>query len=244
MFKQSRLLKKLDHTLLAVVALIIIFSLVIIFSATKDDIALSSNFTKQIINVAVGMVAMIVMFSINYEDLAKHMKHLYILNLILLGAVIFMGDSALGAQRWIEIGPFRFQPSEFSKLFIIICFAAFLNSRQGRLSKFRDLIPCFAFIGVPLLLVLKQPDLGTSLVFMAIMFGMLFAAGARPWLLLGLIVGSLGFVSLWIWAHFWLEANSAYHLWIPLKDYQLTRLTIFLNPWADPLDGGYHVIQR
>jgi len=243
MFKQSRMFKKLDQTLLAVVALIIIFSLITIYSATKDDALLKNDFVKQILNIIIGLVAMIFMLNINYEDLAKHMKPLYILNLLLLGAVIFMGDSALGAQRWIEIGSFRFQPSEFSKLIIIICFAAFLNSRQGKLNRLRDLLPCFAFIGVPTLLILKQPDLGTSLVFMAIMFGMLFAAGARPWLLALLIVGGLAFVSLWIWAHFWLEANSAYSLWIPLKDYQLRRLTIFINPWADWLGDGYHVIQ-
>lgn len=243
MFKQSRMFKKLDQTLLAVVALIIIFSLITIYSATKDDALLKNDFVKQILNIIIGLVAMIFMLNINYEDLAKHMKPLYILNLLLLGAVIFMGDSALGAQRWIEIGPFHFQPSEFSKLIIIICFAAFLNSRQGKLNRLRDLLPCFAFIGVPTLLILKQPDLGTSLVFMAIMFGMLFAAGARPWLLALLIVGGLAFVSLWIWAHFWLEANSAYSLWIPLKDYQLRRLTIFINPWADWLGDGYHVIQ-
>lgn len=243
LFKQSRLLKKLDHTLLAVVALIIIFSLVVIFSATKDDTVLKKDFIKQILFVVIGMGAMIFMVNINYEDLARHMKKLYILNLILLGAVIFMGDSALGAQRWIEIGPFRFQPSEFAKLIIIICFAAFLNSRQGKLRSFKDLMPCFAFIGAPLILILKQPDLGTSLVFMAIMFGMLFAAGARPWLLFCLVAGGLAFVSLWIWAHFWCEANSSFHLWIPLKDYQLNRLTIFLNPWDDWHGDGYHIIQ-
>ncbi len=243
MFKQSRLLKKLDHTLLAVVALIIIFSLVTIYSATKDDAVLKNDFVKQILNIVLGLIAMIIVLNINYEDLAKYMKPLYVINLVLLGAVIFMGDSALGAQRWIEIGPFRFQPSEFSKLIIIICFAVFLSSRQGKLNKFKDLIPCFAFIGVPVLLILKQPDLGTSLVFMAIMFGMLFAAGARPWLLVCLIAGSLAFVSLWIWAHFWFQANYAYDLWIPLKDYQLKRLTIFINPWVDWHGDGYHVIQ-
>ncbi len=243
MFKQSRLFKKIDQTLLVVVALILIFSLVTIYSATKDDELLKNDFVKQIINITIGLVAMVFVLNINYEDLAKHMKPLYILNLIILGAVIFMGDSALGAQRWIEIGPFRFQPSEFSKLIIIICFAVYLNSRQGKLNRFRDLIPCFAFIGIPMLLVLKQPDLGTSLVMLAIMFGMLFAAGARPWLLVLLIVGGLAFVSLWIWAHFWFEANSAFDLWIPLKDYQLKRLTIFLNPWADWYGDGYHVIQ-
>lgn len=243
MFKQSRLLKKLDQTLLVVVALIILFSLVTIYSATKDDTVLKNDFFKQIINIVIGLAAMIFMLNINYEDLAKHMKPLYIINLVILGAVIFVGDSALGAQRWIEIGPFRFQPSEFSKLIIIVCLAVFLNSRQGKLNRLRDLIPCFAFIGVPTLLILKQPDLGTSLVFMAIMFGMLFAAGARPWLLVCLIVCSLAVVVLWIWAHFWLEANSSYNLWIPLKDYQLRRLTIFINPWVDWHGDGYHVIQ-
>jgi rod shape determining protein RodA len=242
-FKQSRLFKKLDQALLAVVALILIFSLVTIYSATKDDTLLKNDFFKQIVNILLGLVAMVFVLNINYEDLAKHMKPLYILNLIILGAVIFMGDSALGAQRWIEIGPFRFQPSEFSKLIMIICFAVFLNSRQGKLNRLRDLIPCFAFIGVPTLFILKQPDLGTSLVFMAIMFGMLFAAGARPWLLALLIVGGLAFISIWVWAHFWFEANSAFNLWIPLKDYQLSRLTIFLNPWADWHGDGYHVIQ-
>lgn len=263
MFKQSRLLKKLDHTLLATVAVIILFSLVIIYSATKPADFLTAAgavvkstapfafVKKQIFNILLGFGAMIFMLYIQYEDLARHMKILYVLNLIILGAVIFAGDSALGAQRWIEIGPFRFQPSEFSKLIIIICFAVFLSSRQGKLNRLRDLIPCFAFIGVPMLLILKQPDLGTSLVFMAIMFGMLFAAGARPPLLIGLIVGGFFLVSLWIWAHFWVEANAPvyilghefHNLWVPLKDYQLKRLTIFINPWQDWHGYGYNVIQ-
>ncbi len=243
LFKQSRLLKKLDYTLIAVVALIIVFSRIIIYSATKDDTVLRKDFIRQILHIVIGIGGLIFILNINYEDLAKHMKKLYLLNLILLAAVIFVGDSAMEAQRWIQLGPFRFQPSEFSKLIIIVCFAAFLSKRQGRLKRLKDLIPCFAFIGLPLLLILKQPDLGTSLVFMAIMFGMLFAAGARPWLLFCLIAGSLAFVSLWIWAHLWCEANTAFHLWIPLKDYQLNRLIIFLDPWVDPHGLGYHIIQ-
>lgn len=243
MFMQSRMLKKLDHTLLVTVAIIMAFSLVIIYSATKDDEVLRGDFTKQIVHILLGLGVMVFVLYVQYEDFIKHIKLLYILNLVMLGAVLFVGDPTMGAQRWLEIGPFTFQPSEFSKLLIIICFAVFLNSRQGKLNRLRDLIPCFAFIGVPMLLILKQPDLGTSLVFLAIMFGMLFAAGARPALLLGLIIGGLSLASLWIWAHFWFEANTSYSLWIPLEEYQLLRLIIFINPWPHWHGAGYQVIQ-
>jgi len=255
MFKQSRLLKKLDHTLLAVVAIIILLGLVVIYSATKPSDLLPAAeaasraedpfaFVKrQVIWVLLGAGAMFMMLYIQYENLAKHMKFLYGLNLVMLAAVNFVGHSALGAQRWIEIGFFRFQPSEFSKLIIIICFASFLSSRNKKLNRLRDLVPSFAFFGLPVLLILKQPDLGTALVFMAIMFGMLFVAGARPWLLTGLIAGGIGTVSLWIWAHFWLAANRGIQLWIPLKEYQLKRLIVFINPWKDWHGAGYNVIQ-
>jgi len=256
MFKQVRLLRKLDHTLIAVLTMIILFCLTVMYSATKETDLLEYgsgyyHVIRQLFWVFLGLGAMLFMLGIQYEDLAKHLKALYVLNLIMLGAVLFVGHSALGAQRWLPLGPFKFQPSEFSKLIIIICFAAFLVQREGKLSRLKDLIPCFVFIGVPMLLILKQPDLGTSLVFMAIMFGMLFAAGARPLLLIGLMVGGLSVISLWIGAHFWVEANGPVYIagheisniWIPLKDYQLKRLTTFFNPWQDWHGEGYHIIQ-
>ncbi|HPZ43347.1 MAG TPA: rod shape-determining protein RodA [Bacillota bacterium] len=255
MFMQSRMLKKIDYTILFTVIIIISYSLIIIYSATKPVELLSMAGSqvvnqdplgvvkKQVLNVMLGFVAMAVLLCQHYENLSKHVKLFYVVNLIMLASVIFMGHSALGATRWIEIGSFRFQPSEFAKLIIIICFAAFLVPRVGKLNRMRDLLPCFAFFVLPLGLILKQPDLGTSLVFLAIMFGMLFAAGARPLLLISLIVGGLGTVSLWIWAHFWLLANRGFNLWVPLKDYQLERLLIFIDPWKDPLGDGYHVIQ-
>lgn len=245
----------MDYTVLATVVIIIVYSLIVIYSATKPAEVLpmagvvgSSEdhfelIKRQVLNVVMGFLAMAVMIYIHYENLSKHINNLYILNLIMLGVVLFKGHSALGATRWIAIGPFNFQPSEFAKLIIIICFAAFLVPRVGKLNRLRDLIPCFAFIALPLAFILKQPDLGTALVFLAIMFGMLFAAGARPLILISLIAGGLGSASLWIWAHFWLLANRGFNLWMPLKDYQLKRLIIFINPWKDPLGDGYHVIQ-
>ncbi|MDI9447991.1 MAG: rod shape-determining protein RodA [Bacillota bacterium] len=255
MFMQSRMLKKIDYNILFTVIIIISYSLIVIHSATKPVELLSvadsqvvnqdplGVVKKQVLNILLGFIAMAVLLYQHYENLSKHVKLLYVLNLIMLASVLFMGHSALGATRWIEIGSFRFQPSEFAKLIIIICFAAFLVPRVGKLNRLRDLVPCFAFFALPLGLILKQPDLGTSLVFLAIMFGMLFATGARPLLLISLIAGGLGSVSLWIWAHFWLLANRGFNLWIPLKDYQLERLLIFIDPWKDPLGDGYHVIQ-
>ncbi len=245
----------MDFTLIITVIMIMLFSMIIIYSATKPAELLSAAGTqvssgdplsfvkRQFFNILCGLAAMGFMLYIHYEDLAKHVKLFYILNLIMLATVIFFGNSAMGATRWISIGPFRFQPSEFSKIIIIICFAAFLAQRNERLNRLRDLIPCFAYIGLPMLLILKQPDLGTSLVFMAIMFGMLFAAGARPMLLAGLITGGLSLASLWIWSHLWFKAHSSFNIWIPLKPYQLERLIIFVNPWQDWHGDGYHVIQ-
>lgn len=142
---------------------------------------------RQLLGVVLGIIGMLMILYIDYEDMGKYTKHLYVFNIIMLLAVFIVGHTALGAQRWIIIGPLQFQPSEIAKIIIIITFADFLTRREGKLNRLRDLIPCFAFVGVPMVLVLAQPDLGTSLVFLAITFGMLFVAGARPALLLGLI---------------------------------------------------------
>jgi len=173
----------------------------------------------------------------DYEKLAKHMWFLYVLNFLMLAAVIVMGYSTLGAQRWIQLGPVQVQPSEFSKLIIIITFASFLVDRGERLNRLRDLIPCFIFVGVPLLLILKQPDLGTSLVFVAIMFGMLYIAGARSALLAAVIIIALVLILGWLMAHYY------YDVWVPLKDYQFNRLVAFLDPWKYWNEDGYQVIQ-
>ena len=131
-------------------------------------------------------------------------------------------------QRWISIGPISIQPSEFSKLIMIVCLASVLEERVGKLNTLDDLMPVAAYIGVPFLLVLKQPDLGTSLVFMAIFFGMVFVSGIRLKLLFGIF--GVGIAALPILWHF-------------LKDYQKMRIMVFMDPNVDPLGSGYHIIQ-
>ena len=221
----------MDFTLLMAALGIIIMSLVIIGSATHINTPGEERYyfvQRQGIFTILNIAAAAFFMNFDYKMLQGYGKKLYIFNLVMLLAVMLVGQSALGAQRWISIGPISIQPSEFSKLIMIVCLASVLEERVGKLNTLDDLMPVAAYIGVPFLLVLKQPDLGTSLVFMAIFFGMVFVSGIRLKLLFGIFgVGSAALPILW---HF-------------LKDYQKMRIMVFMDPNVDPLGSGYHIIQ-
>ena len=235
----SKLFKSLDYILLITVGLILVMGFFVLDSATVNASArLGRNFVqRQVIAAIIGMIAFFIILFINYSKLAKYALHMYVLNIVLLLAVLILGEETKGAKAWIPLGPFNFQPSEMVKILLILGLAQFLSSRVGKIKTLKDLIPVFIYVGVPLLLILKQPDLGTGLVYIAIMFGMLLAAGASPWLLGFLIGGGAGLVSLAIYAHY------AWGLWLPLKDYQLMRLVVFVDPMIDPKGWGWNVIQ-
>ncbi|SFG76594.1 rod shape determining protein RodA [Desulfotomaculum arcticum] len=256
----KRLIKNLDFTLIGVTAIIIIWSLIVIGSASTDYgwwmrlgfdmnklqeasvfqrlLWMKKEFVyKQFISVLIGTCAAMAVVYIPYEDWRKYTKHLYVINLLMLGSVLVLGQTAMGAQRWIDIGFFRFQPSESAKLIIIIVLADFLANKEGKLRNFKELLPCFVYVGLPMGLILLQPDLGTSLVFTAILFGMLFIASSKPLLITGIFSGGLAAVIGLVWSHL------KFGTWIPLHDYQLNRLIIFLDPWSDIQGAGYHVIQ-
>lgn len=228
----KRFLKRLDYPLLFATLAIIIYSLIIISSATHINNPTEERFyfvQRQgifaLINI--GLAAFFLQF--DYRGIQQYGQKLYIFNLVMLVAVMAFGTTALGAQRWLALGPIMIQPSEFSKLIVIICMAAMLESRMGTLNSLRDLLPIAVYIGIPFVLVLKQPDLGTSLVFMAIFFGMVIACGIRWRILIGIIMaGIASFPILWNYV---------------LKEYQKTRLYVFIDPNIDPLGSGYHIIQ-
>lgn len=238
---ERKLLKNIDYKLIITIILIIAYGLLIISSATHVTMKKGDNkyfyVYRQIIWVLAGMFLLIMVLRSHYADLNKFTKVLYVGNLALLLAVKFMGHNTLGAQRWISVGGVPIQPSEFAKIIIIITFAGFLASREGKLEKFKDLIPCFIFVGVPLGLILKQPDLGTALVLVAIMFGMLFIAGAKPRILISLIL--LGAITVSGILYY----DIKYGKKLVFEPYQQTRLTIFLDPTKDPMNAGYQMIQ-
>lgn len=225
----KRWLRRMDFTLIIATIAIIVMSLVIIGSATNSEPEGIHFVQRQglfaVLNVAVAVFCM----NFDYKMLQRYGKKLYIFNLVLLGAVMLAGHSALGAQRWIQMGPITIQPSEFAKLIMIVSLASLLEEKMGKLNTLSDLLPVIAFVAVPFLLVLKQPDLGTSLVFIAIFLGMIFACGVNL-KLLGWIFGS-GLV---------LAPFFGFFL---LKDYQKMRIRVFLDPNVDPLGSGYHIIQ-
>lgn len=220
---------------------------------------------------AIGLAVALWIARMRYEYLLSWRWIIYAAVNVSLVAVIFIGTVGLGAQRWITIGGFNVQPSEFAKLGMIITLAAMLSDRDA--STLPSMGRSLAVTAVPWALVFIQPDLGTSLVFGAIVIGMLYWANVNPgWLVLmvspivaailyhlnlpaWLIWSSLMGLTAWLtlpWRLFSTILATAASLisgkigdvfWNLLQDYQKDRLVLFLDPDKDPLGGGYHLIQ-
>jgi rod shape determining protein RodA len=224
----ARLRKNLDVPLLLTTLLIVAMGILTIYSASHASPG--RFYQKQVIWFCLGVVGMGLAAWMDYTRLPRFSRTLYILNLLPLLFVMKFGEEKKGAIRWIEFGGFQFQPSEFSKIIMIVCLAVFLSARQHEIRKFSTLAYSFLYIGVPTFLIFRQPDLGTSLVLVAIWFGMTFIAGAKlNHLAVFLLTGLLLFTCMW---HFNI-----------LKDYQKNRMSAFLNPEIDPKETGYHVLQ-
>lgn len=221
-------IKKMDHTLLLKIFLIIILSLTAVYTATAHRTI--SFFKKEIIWTCIGVSVYFVVSFIDYRKYAKYYKFIYVINILMLVAVYIFGDEAKGAKRWIDLGIISIQPSEFAKLFLVLSFAEVLILNYGK--SFRGLKDMI-FSGIHILpifiLVVNQPDLGTSLVLIFIYFVMIFIHGI-DWKTIWQVV-ILGVASVPV-AYFFL-----------LKDYQRTRIETFLNPEADLMNSGWNVVQ-
>jgi rod shape determining protein RodA len=215
--------KNIDYVLLLIVFVLVLFGLIIVYSASFQDSDRAGEFNRQLVYFFIGLALLVFFTSTDYRTLLKLEIYLYISSIIILLLVIFIGHSALGAQRWISFGSFSFQPSEFAKIILIISLTSRL-SRENAL-KFEELAGTFLYVGLPMILILMQPDLGTALVLIAILFAMLFVRGFNP-----LYIGGLAL-------------TGAAVLPFILKDYQKQRLLTFLNPQQDPAGAGWNIIQ-
>ena len=227
--RARRLVRYLDPILIGVTVLLVAFGLVMVYSTTRSGPHPLAFVENQAVHLIAGLLVGAALIAIDYRAIAASSRWLYAVNLGTLAAVLVLGRTSLGAQRWIALGPLgEFQPSEFAKLVIVITLAKHLADRPGPYESLRDLLPFLAHIALPVFLIFRQPDLGTALVYGAIFAGMLYAGGARRRDLAVLAAGAVALAPV---------------LWHLLKEYQRRRLMVFLDPSLDPLGSGYGILQ-
>lgn len=201
------------------------YGLLVLYSASGGS---ERMFTNRIIQVCLGLGVMLVMAMFPPRFYEKLSPYLYVVCIILLVLVDLVGETSKGAQRWLNLGFVRFQPSEIAKLAVPLMVAAYLGKRSLP-PDFRDTAIALAMIIVPTLLVAAQPDLGTSILVCAAGVFVLFLAGLS-WKLIGAgVVFLAGFIPI-MWFYL-------------MHDYQKTRVMTLIDPEKDPLGAGYHIIQ-
>jgi rod shape determining protein RodA len=223
------LARRLDWTLLLAAAGLVVYGLWAIGGMTASD-------HRQAVYAGVGAVGLVLCLFIDPDVYRRHRRLVYAALLGVLLLVIATAPVVRGSQRWLDIGSFRFQPSEFGKLMLVLALAGFVADRGKRIAEGRTVLAVVGLAAVPFVLVFEQPDIGSSLVYAAALAGVLFVAGTR-WVHLGAlaaVAAALGAFVLWVGPAFGVEI---------LEDYQRERLTAFTNPSEDPGGAAYNVNQ-
>ncbi len=220
-----------DWTLLGFVLLMSALSVLEIYSATLHTKFVGFE-KSQMVWLAAGLLAMFIVSRIDYHAVLEAVPWIYGLFLAALLAVPIIGTKVLGARRWIKFpGGIHFQPSEWVKIILILTTARYFAKLVGKPMTWKDIFKGMALVGVPMLLVLKQPDLGTALTYAPILLVGLFLGGI-PWRK-ALVLGVAGAVLV---GGIWTSGKV-------LKPYQKARLTSFLDPDNDPRGSGYQIRQ-
>ncbi len=229
----GKLTENLDYTLLIAVVLLCFYGIVILYSSTRFGYGVVGEnplfyVKRQSLWIASGFLLLIMIILVDYHNLERFSLAIYIFSILSLILVIVVGRITHGSRRWLYLGVFPLQPSEFAKIALIIFLADFLSKNKTKMENFTYFLLPFFYTGLYILLIFMQPDLGTSLTYIVILIIMLFVVGSRiKYLLTIFLVTFSSFPVLW---HF-------------LKDYQKRRILVFLNPNLDPLGSGYNVIQ-
>ncbi len=225
-----RLLTRLDWRLVLPALLIALLGIIAIYSGTDPTASpfRRSLYMRQALWILLGSVAMFLVCIPHYRTFTRFVYPLYGLTVLLLLIVLVIGRTGSGAQRWLHLGAFAFQPSEFMKLILILTLARYYDDHRGEIHRLRTFLPPLLLTLLPVGLVLRQPDLGTALLLLLLAAVMTLLAGFKiRYLVAAATVGAATFP----------------FLWPLLKGYQQKRLLVFLNPSLDPLGAGYHVAQ-
>ncbi len=231
-------LKRLDVSLLLVVLCFMAISTLVIYSATNGT-KYEGLHVNNLIAYGCIFVPMLLIAFLDYRIAVRYLSYgLYALGIVLLVIVLLNGTNLNGSTRWISIKSFQFQPSELAKIFLILLVAKRLSNRNGEpLRLLKDILPVLIATFLPVVLILKQPDLGTSIVFVSIMLGMLWMGNMkRTHIAIG--VGSIGILVAFI-VTLYLTDSSLFQTFV--KPHQLARIQTFLDPASDP-DKSWHVL--
>ncbi|HHW20599.1 MAG TPA: rod shape-determining protein RodA [Thermodesulfovibrio thiophilus] len=230
-----RMLEHFDWITFCIVLFICIIGILTIYSATRPPLDEGESppfYIKQLIWLLIAIMTLVIFVTFDYVKIKKYWLILYIIGISLLIIVLFMGKTAMGAKRWINLGFFSFQPSEIFKIIFIISISAFLENKESPLSAKDTLKTLIIFGIIPFLLIMKQPDLGTAILILTITIIMIIYKGLTIRLLilfLSLCITSIVF----LWEI----------LWAGLKEYQKNRLIAFIDPSIDPRGIGYNIMQ-
>jgi rod shape determining protein RodA len=222
-----------DLQMAAYAALLVAIGLVMAYSNSAEQgrsiLEGGTTFVRGLMWTGIALIVYIVVTSFDYKWLKTFSWPLYALQLGLLVTTLAVGHGVGGSARWVSIGPFDFQFSELAKILMIVVLANYLGARQGRLGSLSSIVGACILVVPPWILVMIQPDLGTSLVLLAILGGMLFMSGASlRWL--GVLVGGALASFPFIWTYI-------------LRDYQKQRIVGFLDPASDIQGAGYQLFQ-
>ena len=234
----AAVVRRLDLVLLLAVAALVAYGLWAVSGITRFDVPGDPDYyvVRQAIAAGLGSVGLVIAVLIAPDVYRRHWRVVFGVAIGLMLFVFVFAETIRGSKRWIELGPFQFQPSEFGKALFVLAIAGFLVERQRQLGRLHTVLTAIGMGAVPTALVFLQPDLGTALVYAAALFAVLFVAGVR-WLHLGLLAALAATILasvLWFLPSVGIEV---------LKPYQTARLTGFTNPDADPSGLTYNVKQ-
>ena len=225
---------RFDYLIVFSAVALVFYGLILIYSGSARTYdgpfaSFSNPVAKQAVFAIAGVAAMLLISKLDYHYLTHYSWALYILSILSLIAILLVGQSSSGSTRWFDVGPIQLQPSEFAKLATILLLARFFSEHGGDAKDLRTLLISLAIVAPTAVLVFFQPDLGTTVVFMAIWLGIVVVAGvSRSHLLVigAIFVAVLPF--LWTFA---------------VADYQVERISVLVDPQQDPLGAGYNVRQ-
>lgn len=232
--------RNLDWPLILAVLALTAIGLVVVYSASYSQLIAAGRspwhyVQTQLIAFGLGLIAAIIIVSIDYRAWARWSKIIYVVAMALLSGVFLLGKAVFGSQRWVRLGPLSLQPSELTKIAIVLALAKFFEKEENT-HNLLEVAKSFLLVLFPMALILSQPDLGTAAIFIGLFFTMWYVGNGRTKHIvisgLAIIIASVSVIVISLQG--WINI---------IKPYQLTRILVFMDPYSDPSGAGWNIIQ-